>query len=300
VEKASKEPGGDAAVRTSAEGARLNRRQLASTFPADPEGHIEQRTDDLLEQPIKNLDGVGMEGLRAGGTSFCAAFKPLTDKFPFKPEAQPEVTLAELAAILQPGSGRLWTFYNGPLKEFVKCENGQCKATNPAISATFVDFLSRMMQFSRALYGESGTEVKYNYTLQPVKSDQIDTFMINVNGEQSQLKGGVAKAFLWPGPGNTGFQLALKLQGASATLGPPRYDGLWGLFHFFANSERTNPSGAGSVFGWTLRSGGRDNRPVEVDGKAVTYDIFVDTKGEPAIFSQRFLSTLRCTGPLAR
>ncbi len=296
---ANKDPGGDAAVRNAADSARQIQRQLAVTFPADPEGRVDQRTADLLEQPIKNLDGVGLEGLRSGGKAFCDAFTPLTAKFPFK-DVQPEVTLPELAGILQPGTGRLWTFYNGTLKEFVKCQDGQCMGTNPAVTSAFVDFLSRMMQFSRALYGDSGTEVKYNYTLQPVKSDQIDTYIFTVNGDQSQVKGGAPKPLVWPGPGMPGFQLSLKLQGASATLGPPRYDGLWGLFHFFANSERVNPSGTGSVFGWTLRSGGRDNRPVEVDGKPVAYDIFVDTKGEPAIFSQRFLSTLRCKGPSDR
>jgi len=37
--------------------------------------------------------------------AFCAGFDPLTKKFPFNKDAQPEVTLAELADILKPKTG---------------------------------------------------------------------------------------------------------------------------------------------------------------------------------------------------
>ncbi|MGH9591523.1 MAG: ImcF-related family protein, partial [Bryobacteraceae bacterium] len=167
VEKAATDPGAASAVRSSADAALLIKRQLASTFPADPEGHIEQRTADLLEQPIKNLEGIGIGGLSAAGKNFCEAFGKLTGKFPFKADARTDVSLEELAGILQPGSGRLAMFYEGPLKEFVKCQNGQCTATNPAITQAFLTFLGNMMQFSKALYAGPGTEMKYNYTLQP-------------------------------------------------------------------------------------------------------------------------------------
>jgi type VI secretion system protein ImpL len=293
-------PGGDAAVKTSADAARLNQRQLASTFPSDPEAHIEQRTADLLEQPIKNLEGIGIGGLSAAGKNFCEAFGKLTGKFPFKVDAKTDVGLDELAGILQPGSGRLAMFYEGPLKEFVKCQNGQCTATNPAITQAFLAFLGNMMQFSKALYAAPGAEMKYNYTLQPVKSDQVDALIIGVNGAPSELKIGASKMLVWPGPGTPGFQLALRLQGSSTTLGPPPYDGVWGLFHFFANAETRSATGTGYTFGWTLRAGGLDSRPMQVEGKSVTYNIYVETNGAPAIFSQAFLSTLRCRGPFER
>jgi len=301
VEKgANKEPGADALVRTSADAARATWRQLTAGFPADPEGRMEKQAENLLEQPIKNLEGLGNEGLRSGGAGFCAAFNPLTAKFPFKSDAKTDVTLPELAGILQPPGGKLWSFYEGPLKESVKCQNGECMATNPAITQPFLQFLSNMMKFSHAVYAAPGAEAKYGYTLQPVKTDQVDAMVIGVNGENSQLRAGASKAFLWPGPGTPSFQLGLRLQGASTTLGPAPYDGLWGLFHFFANAETRNPSGAGYVFGWTLRAGGLDSRPMQVEGKSVTYNIFVDTAGAPAIFSKEFLSTLRCRGPLDR
>src|SRR5262249_22393627 len=90
---ARQEPDAERAMRDSADSAQRVRRELAATLPPDVEAHIEQRASDLLEQPIKNLDGLGLAGLRSGGASFCSAFTPLTRKFPFNRDAREEVSL---------------------------------------------------------------------------------------------------------------------------------------------------------------------------------------------------------------
>src|SRR5689334_7074690 len=80
---ANKDPDGERATRDNAQSAKLGTRQLTSTFAPDPEAHMEQRTEELLLQPIIYLDGLAGGDLKNGGARFCAAFNALTNKFPF-------------------------------------------------------------------------------------------------------------------------------------------------------------------------------------------------------------------------
>jgi type VI secretion system protein ImpL len=296
---AQKDPDGDRIVRDNALNATTTTRQLASAFPPDPEARVDQRAAELLLQPITYLDGIGQSDLAGAGQRFCLAFNGLTNKFPFNPTAVPEVTLNELADILKPGTGKLWAFYmqlNGRLQ----CQNGQCTASGgiPPLSPAFVRFISQMMAFSKALYGDAGADPNYKYTLKPQTSDQVESFDVTVNGDVGKLRGGAQKAYVWPGPGNRNFNLTLHLAGGSAQE-PETFDGLWAVFRFFADADRTGPSGSAYVFSFSVRTG-RDGRPMNMGGRPLTYDIQVDTGGSPAVFSKDFLSTLRCVQPFGR
>jgi type VI secretion system protein ImpL len=296
---ANKEPNAEQATRDSAQSARLSTRQLSATFPPDPEGHIDQRTEELLLQPITYLDGLAGGDLRAGGARFCAAFNPLTAKFPFNPSAQAEVTLDELGGILRPQSGQLWTFYESTLKSVMQCANGECTPQGSApVNPAFVRFISQMMKFSRAVYGENGQEPNLRYTLRPQATDQVDEFIIGVNGEQAALKGGASKQFTWPGGGARSFRLDLKISGGSQ-LGAQSFDGPWAVFRFFADANRTTNAGSGYTFAWVVTSG-RSQQPQMVKGRPLTYEFFVDTGGGPAVFSKDFLSSLKCPAAVTR
>jgi type VI secretion system protein ImpL len=277
------------------DGAVAAARQLGSGFRPDPEGRVDQFSLDLLLQPT-DLDRLGQVDLGAAGRQFCLAFKPLTAKFPFNSTAMPEVTLNELADILRPGTGKLFAFYmqlNGRLQ----CQNGQCTAAggNPPLAAAFAGYMTQMMQFSRALYGDSGLDPNYKYTLRPQTSDQVESFDVTVNGETVPLKGGAQHNYVWPGPGNRNFNLTLHLAGGSPLEGTP-WDGLWGVFRFFADADSSSSTPAGSTFTWTVRSG-RAGLPQNVNGRPLRYEFVVDTGGAPAVFSKDFLTKLRCILP---
>jgi type VI protein secretion system component VasK len=285
-------------MRDSAASATATTKQLSQTFPPEPEGHIDQRSEELLLQPIKNLEGLIGGDLRSGGAAFCTAFTALTNKFPFNPTATPEVTLPELADILQPNTGRLWTFYNNTVKSAMNCQNGQCTPTgNPPLNPAFVRFFSQLMQFSRAIYGEAGNEPNYRYTLRPQASERVELFTVTVNGEAAQLKGGQQKAYVWPGTGNRSFKLSLKQPGSASALDVQDWQGLWAVFRFFADADRST-QGTTASFEWVLRQG-RAGQVVMINGKPFTYDFQVETTG-PSVFSKEFLSTLKCVGPLAK
>jgi type VI protein secretion system component VasK len=290
---AGREPDAERAMRDSAQAATATTKQVTATFPPDPEGRVDQRSEELLLQPIRYLEGFVGADLRSAGNSFCIAFNGLTNKFPFNPDVQPEVTLAELNDILQPNTGRMWTFYNNSLKSALTCQAGQCTPTgSPPLSASFVRFFGELVRFSRALYGDAGSEPNYRYTLQPQPNQRVEGFTVTINGETAQLRPGTPRPFVWPGGGARGFRLALRLPGGSELPGP-EFDGLWAVFRFFADADRTTPSGTGAVFEWRLRQG----RSAQ---SSLNYSFLVGTGGGPAVFSKDFLSTLKCVGPLAR
>ena len=165
---------------------------------------------------------------------------------------------------------------------------------NPA----FPRFIGQLMQFSRALYPGGGADPNLRYTVRPQPSDQVETFEVATNGLLARLRGGAQNAYVWPGGGARSFQLSLRLAGGSS-LQVQSWDGLWAVFRFFADADRTAASGGGYTFTWAFRQG-RSAQPVMVAGRPLTYEFLVDTGGGPAVFSKDFLSTLKCTLPVSR
>jgi len=283
-------------MRDSASQATIAATTLGSNFMPDQEAQIDRRSLELLLQPIKNLDGQVASDLRGSGQSFCDAFNKATrGKFPFEPLAKDEAKLDELQALLAPKSGQLWVYYEKSLKTVLNCSNGQCTATGtPQVNSGFPVFIGNLMKFSMALYGESGSEMNYQYSLTPQKSDLVDEFDVTINSAQSKLKGGTQHSFVWPGPGSRNFELDLKLVGGGLPQQAKTYDGNWAVFRFFADADKTT----GNVFSWSVTSG-RDQQPTKINGKPLTYDFSVGTTG-PAVFSKEFLSKLKCVVPVAR
>ncbi len=278
-----KEPDADRAMRDSQEAARATTRGVAAAFPPDPEAHLEARTLALLLEPITNLDNAG-PSLAGDARQFCLAYSGVTNRFPFNPTAQAELTLDELGGILRPKTGKLWAFYDSTLKNAMQCQNGTCTPKgNPPLNPAFVNFISQLMRFSNALYGESGTDPDMSYTLRPLASDRVSEFAITVNGETVRLKANQSHAFKWPGQGTRGFTLTLKLGGADLPTGED-YNGNWALFRFFADADRQP---APNTFLFVFRSGQQNK------STGLNYSIAADTGGGPAVFSKDFLSTLK-------
>ena len=55
------------------------------------------------------------------------------------------------------------------------------------------------MKFSLAIYGESVTEMNYQYSLTPQKSELVDEFEVTINGAVSKLKGGTQHSYVAKG-----------------------------------------------------------------------------------------------------
>ncbi|MEO7143081.1 MAG: ImcF-related family protein [Bryobacteraceae bacterium] len=299
------DPNAANATRDDASAAKLSTKQLSNTFPIDPDAHVETIAGNLLLEPITNaealLKGMGAGDLNGKGKAFCAAFSAMTRKFPFNAASTEEATLQELGDLLKPKEGKLWTFYDGSLKNFLTCQGGQCTA-NPsstvALNPGFVHFFGQAVAFSRALYGDSGAEPNFKYSLQPKVSDLVSAFDIRVNDQSATLAGGQKQSYTWPGAGTRAFRLTLKVAGGSS-LEVQTWDGPWSVFHFFADADHFIQSGSAYMFVWVVKSG-RGNSPSMINGKPLTYTLDLDTGGAPAIFSKDFLSGLKCVATVAR
>ena len=197
-----------------------------------------------------------------------------------------------MGGILRPKTGKLWTFYDSTLKNAMQCQNGSCTPKgSPPLNPSFVNFISQLMRFSNALYGESGTDPDMSYMLRPLASDRVSEFAITVNGETVRLKTNQSHAFKWPGQGTRAFTLTLKLGGADLPTGED-YTGNWALFRFFADADRQP---APNTFLFVFRSGQQNK------STGLNYSLAADTGGGPAVFSKDFLSTLKsCVLPASR
>ena len=283
---------------TSATGSRF---QVSAQFPPDQEAHVDKAVTDLLQDPITRAQGLakgfGTAGLNGAGKQFCAASG--FGKFPFNPKSQVDASLQEVNDIFRPKEGLLWRLYDGTFKQALTCTGSGCVATGtPALTPAFVTFMSEAVRFSKALYGDAGSDPTLKYTLQP-RSDQVDTFTFTVDGGKSALKSGQQGNFTWSGTSNK-FGIAVKLGGGGSELPVQPWDGLWAPFHFFAGADRTIPSGAAYTFVFTPRVGSPPRPFTDTAGRPLEYQILVDTHGAPAVFNTNFWQQLRCVSNVAR
>ncbi len=299
------DPNRAAPVRMSADNARNVVKKMGYTFRIDPEAHVETTVLKLLQAPIDYVDaltkGMGAGEINAKARQFCVAYAPVTNKFPFNPNASAEATLAEVNSIFRPREGRLWVFYEEALRNFLQKQGTQFVANPGGIALTpgFVTFFNHAAQFSDAVYPGGSMDPALRYALQPQRSDQIKAMTLAINGQGARFTGQEpARQYVWPGMGAPSVRLSASLTGGSDFDFQNR-DGLWSVFRFFADADRWSPGGGGYNLEWVVRQG-REGRPVTIGGKELTYRFILNTGGLAPVFQKDFLNSLRCVSQAAR
>ena len=276
-------------------------RQIAQGFKIDQDGHMDQTVQNLLLAPITPIAAVLKPG-PVSGAGLCAQMSPLEPKFPFSPQATVEATPQDLAAFFDPASGALSQFYNSALKNLL-LPQGAAYIANPsatqAINPAFLAFFNRAMGVQHAFYPGAPGQLQFKYALRPHPTESVTSLSMNIDGQAMSYAGGNSsfQQFAWPGTGQ-GVTLTVKIQGGS-DLGFPSYSGTWGVFHFFADADKTQQNGNVYNVEWVLRVAG--GRPVTApNGKPVTVQFDLDTLGAPPILQKGFFSSLRCVSNVAR
>jgi type VI secretion system protein ImpL len=293
-------------VRSSADAAHNVVKKMGYTFRIDPEAHVDTLTLKLLEAPIESVDaltkGMGAGEINAKAKQFCAAYGDLGNKFPFNPSATAEATLAGMNAIFKPREGKLWMFYEEALRPFLQ-KQGADYVANPssglALNPAFVNFFNQAARFSDAVYPGGSAEPSLRYSLQPQRSDQIKEMTLTIDGQSARFTGQEgAGQHVWPAAGSANVRLSAKLAGGS-DLEVQNRDGLWSVFHFFADADRWSGSGGNYNLEWVVRQG-REARPVNVGGKELTYRFALSTGGLAPVFQKEFLNSLHCVATAAK
>ncbi len=302
-------PGDPAAAQTLSQAgtAKIAARQLGQGMGIDPDGHIEGVLQKLLEDPITHaealLRSLGPAELNGKGRGLCAQMRPLFAKYPFNPSATSKATLDEVNAIFKPQQGAIWAFYEENLKKLL-VRQGNHFAVSPdagmTVTSSFLQFMNRAGDFSNALYPNNAAAPKLAYTLKPVFTPDIQSLRITVDGQTADFAdaGSPAKTLTWPGSGEV--RLTGRFKGGTE-FSFPSYDGLWAVFEFFSEADRSQPTAAGGTYEWMLR-GGRQGRPVTSPVTGQPLQVRFDTSfpaGAP-VFQKGYLAGLACVSEIAR
>jgi type VI secretion system protein ImpL len=306
LDRANNTPGDKEAAKAQcqndAQNAKQAANQIAQGFKIDQEGHVDQTVQNLLLAPITAITGVLKPG-PVSGQGLCAQMGALESKFPFSPQATLEATPQDLAMVFDPNSGALAQFYNSALKNLL-LPQGSGYIVNPAatqaVNPAFLAFFNRAAGVQHALYGGAPGQLQFKYALRPHPTESVSSLTMNIDGQALIYAGGNSsyQQFAWPGITGQGVTLTVKIQGGSE-LGFPSYNGTWGVFHFFADADKTIQNGSVYNVEWVLRVAG--GRPLTApNGKPVTVQFDLDTLGAPAILQKGFFSSFRCVSTVAR
>jgi type VI secretion system protein ImpL len=306
LDRANNTPGDKEAAKAQcqndAQNAKQAANQIAQGFKIDQEGHVDQTVQNLLLAPITAITGVLKPG-PVSGQGLCAQMGALESKFPFSPQATLEATPQDLAMVFDPNSGALAQFYNSALKNLL-LPQGTGYIVNPAatqaVNPAFLTFFNRAAGVQHALYGGAPGQLQFKYALRPHPTESVSSLTMNIDGQALIYAGGNSsyQQFTWPGITGQGVTLTVKIQGGSE-LGFPSYNGTWGVFHFFADADKTIQNGSVYNVEWVLRVAG--GRPLTApNGKPVTVQFDLDTLGSLAILQKGFFSSFRCVSTVAR
>jgi type VI secretion system protein ImpL len=290
-----------AVAANNASAAKVSTAQMAQGFGVDPLASTVQK---LIEDPIANVEpklkGLGAAALNKGGKNLCVDFKALMNKYPFNPQSTMEATLADVNSIFKPMEGSMWKFYDQSLQKPLPKQGNQYVAV-PGGTVTllppFVSFFNRIAAFSNALYA-GGSDPHFTYSLQPVRSEGIQSVTLALDGQSLTSKGdnGPAKQFTWPGT-QSGAQPTVNL-GGNTDIAWETYTGLWGVFRFFARADKPAGASAVSRLEWVIRTG---DQPMRLpDGKPLTVRFDLDMGASPLVFQKGYLSSMSCVADVAK
>jgi type VI secretion system protein ImpL len=278
--------------------------QVANHFQPDPGGNVDQMTQKLMKDPIMYvlalLGNIGPQQLNGAGRNFCSAFNGIVNKYPFNSASPRDATLEEVDGILRPPDGLLWTFYDQNLKQYlIKVGSQYALASGSSVHLTpqFVRFFNHAATLSEAFYANGAKEPHLTYSMKAMPSEGLKTMTLLLDGQTLKAtgQGGPTGQFSWPGTTH-----AARLNGSlgGPEFGFENYDGLWAVFRFFGDADKSTPSGGGYVFEWVPRQG-QARQPMTLEnGKPLTVRYYLEMN--PPIFQKGFLSGYDCVSRVAQ
>ncbi len=220
------------------------------------------------------------------GKQLCKAMERILRKFPFDPE-QGDAELRDVNALLAPGTGSLWQFYDERLQPLLPLENGTYvsrAANGVTLTPQFVGFFKRMARASGALYADKGQTPRMALTIKLLATPDAGTVTLS-HGDRTPriVPGGEAQAVAWPPSGGRAARLSVLSGGRDQELA--RADGPWSLFRVMARA--------------TSYEGGRGNTGRLTFSGAVPFVLELSTPGGPVV-QRGGLAGAACPGQVAQ
>jgi type VI secretion system protein ImpL len=242
---AATDPTQTAPVTSAAIAAHGAARQTAQAFTIDQQGHVDQTILSLMEDPITSVEalarGAGAAQANGGGKSFCSAFTQTMGKFPFSSASAMDATPAEVAALLQPGTGALWQFYNANLKTLL-VQQGPTYAAAPnapmKVNPAFVHFFNQAAALSAQLFPAGATTPSLTFTAHVLPSKGMQSATLVVDAQR--LAGADStKQFTWSAQSAQSAQLLGSIGATDVSF--QQFNGTWALFHLVEKGREDQP-----------------------------------------------------------
>lgn len=270
--------------------------KLSGTFK--PDSPVFGKTTQVLKDPITRIDpllkGEAGAPVNAGAAGVCAVMSPVLAKYPFNPKSTTDATLDELNQMLNPQSGALWQFVNGPLKPYVMLA-GSDYVPNPAqqkpvIIQSYLRFLNTSKHLADALY-KGGQNPNLSFTVQPLPAQDLDHVTLSLDGTtlSTDPKQGTPKTFTWPGSAPSAT-LQVRYGGAPNDFGIADKQGLWAVWRLLDTAQKVALAGSQYQVQWAPETSAG---PITVHGHPLLIPFSLDAQGS-AIFSRGYFGDVRC------
>lgn len=227
--------------------------------------------------------------LNERGRALCSAMTPMLAKFPFNPTATAEASVAEVTAMLAPGTGALWAFQQERLEPFLEEKGGKWTAKpvgTVALSASFVEFFNRAAQISEALFPDNAKTLQLRWMARGITSEATPTITLKHGAYEARFDARTPRnEILWPPEAGREATLEAVFK-KNKPLVVAKASGDWALFRLVAQATRFE--GAGRVE-WAAQ--GKDAVPVIVE--------FDAPNGMP-ILKRGWLGGMTCVGQVTQ
>lgn len=231
--------------------------------------------------------GVSAEAVLSDlGRALCSQMTPMVAKFPFNSDGTTEASIAEVTALLAPGTGALWAFQQGRLAPYIKKQGERWVATpvgNVAPSAEFVEFFNRAAQVSAALFPNDAPTPSLRFLARGITSSQTPLIVLKHGGRDARFNVATPRnEIAWPAGREAILEAQFKqnapVRVASAT-------GEWALFRLVAQASRFQ----GRRVEWNAT--GKDAVPVIMEFEAL--------RREAAnVLTRGWLGRMSCVAPV--
>ena len=278
--------------------------QIAASFTIDQQGQLHSTVQKLMEDPISYaevlLTRFGADQINARVRNFCSGVRGTFAKFPFNPNSSVQATIPEVAAILRPGTGTLWTTYNDVLQSVLQKQQGnvyQQVPGNVRLSAGFVDFFNRAATYSDLMFAGGTPDPHYSITVKPQLSDGTSAVAIQLEGDVVRSSRNLQSQRIdWPAV-NHEARLSAQIGTTEMNLIGP-YNNPWALFQLFYAADSWLQVGSAARAEWTPRTGAQGiSLP---NGAALKVAVDVTPAASAVILRKGFFSGAECGGEVAR
>jgi type VI secretion system protein ImpL len=270
-------------------------RQLAQGFSIDSSS-VGPEVERLLLAPATAvpplLSGLGASGLNQRGRQFCAPLQRLMAEVPFRPAAERQAALSDVASQFQRGTGAIWSFYNDALQTYLERQGpryGQRPGADLTLTSGFIEFFNRAAAFSEAVFPEGAQSPRVSFTFKPVLSARVPQVVLAVDGQTATFTrtNTAAQLFLWDGLQAQDAHVIARIDGSDVTLS---MHGTWAVFLLFQAAQDWQTTGALQRASWMMRH----------NGEEVPVPFELNLGGAGSIFSRNYFSGVSCNGQVAR